>query len=107
MLSHGQDGFGRILDEQELSRSLPGAPELNGIRAGLDSLDALTDKCGDDVRLFEVEMIARAVEIGDQGVDRIEPVLLAIGPRHYDQHLFRETIRRIGLFWVAIPEFGF
>ncbi len=54
-----------------------------------------------------MEIVARAVEIDRQQIDRIEAVLLAIGLAHDQQGFFGDAVGGVGFFGVAVPQFGF
>ena len=102
-----QNALGRVLYIEELARGRAIAPHHDFLVAPLLRLDAFADQSRDDMRGLEIEIIAGAVEIGGQQENRVEAVLLAIGLRLNQQHLLGQTIRRVGLFGIAIPEIVF
>ena len=56
------------------------------------------------MRRVQIEVVARAVEVDRQQDDRVEAVLLAIRLRTDEQCLLRDTVGRVGLLRVSIPE---
>ena len=78
----------------------------NGARCSFASTNFLMS-AGNDVRAARIEVVAHAVEIHRQQVDRVEGVLLPIGLRLHQQHLLRQTVRRVGLLRIAVPQIFF
>jgi hypothetical protein len=56
------------------------------------------------VRGLRIVVVPGAVEVHRQQVDRVEPVLLAVGLCLDEQHLLGDAVRRVGLLGVAVPE---
>ncbi len=56
---------------------------------------------------MQIEIIARAVEIHRQQIDRVEAVLLAIGLAHDQQRFLGDAVGGVGLFGISVPQFGF
>src|SRR5581483_8973513 len=89
-----------IVDVEELARGGAVAPEHDlAVR-----LDHLPDQRRNHVRRLEIEVVARAVEVRRQEIDRVEPVLLAVGLRADEHGLLRHAVRRVRLLGVAVPE---
>ena len=59
------------------------------------------------MRSLQVEIITRTVEIHRQKINRIEPILLTVSLRLHKHHFLGETIRRIRLFRISIPQIIF
>ena len=70
-------------------------------------VDELADHGRDDVRRFQVEVVARAVEVHREEHDAVHAVLLAVGLRLDQHHLLGHAVRRVGLFGIAVPEVVF
>ncbi len=51
-----------------------------------------------------VEIIARTIKVHRQKEDRIVAILLAVRLRLHQQHFLRQSVRRVGLFRVAVPQ---
>jgi hypothetical protein len=54
--------------------------------------------------LSGIEVVAGAVEVHGEQEDRVEPVLLAVGLRLHEEHLLGESVRRVRLLGIAVPE---
>ena len=93
-----------VLDVEELARRRPVAPERDARVAARPGLRHLADERGDHVRGLEVEVVARAVEVHGEEVDRVEPVLLAVGAGAGEQRALGDAVRRVRLLGEAGPE---
>ena len=91
-LGRERDCFGRVIDIQELPGRGAAAPHLNDRPPGLLRLDELRDQGRNDVRRARVNIVARPIQVRRQHVDRVEPVLLAIGLPLNQQPLLREPV---------------
>ncbi len=59
------------------------------------------------MRVLQVDVVAGAVQVHRQKIDRIEPVLLAVRLRLDQQHLLGKAVGRVGLFRVSVPKVVF
>ena len=73
-------------------------------RRRLGRLDVLADHRRDHVRVLEVEVVVRAVEVRDHRDARVESVLAPVGVGEHEQHLLRQPVGRVRLLRVAVPE---
>ena len=70
-LGREDDALGGVVDVEELARGAAGAPDLDVVASPrLARVDALLDQGRDDVRARRVEVVARAVEVDRDQVDR-------------------------------------
>src|SRR5712691_4301107 len=83
---------------------LTGSPHLDRGSLGIACFEAFADERRDHVRVVEVDVVARPVEIDGQQVDAVEAVLLAVRLGLHEQHLLRQAVRSVGLLRVAVPE---
>ena len=51
-----------------------------------------------------VEVVARTIEVHGQQVDALEPILLAVGLQLNEQHLLRQSVWRVRLLRIAVPQ---
>ena len=56
------------------------------------------------MRRLEIEVVARAVQVGREQEDRVHAVLLAVRLRPDEDRLLRDAVRGIRLLRVAVPE---
>ena len=70
VLGREHDPLRGVVDVEELAVARAGAPDLDHLVAALHRLHALADEGGDDVGALGVEVVARAVEVHGQEVDR-------------------------------------
>ncbi len=63
-----------VFDVEKLARRLAGAPDRQHAVAAILGLDALADQGGDDMRTFQIEIVARAVKVDHEQVDAVEAV---------------------------------
>src|SRR5690242_19328879 len=56
------------------------------------------------MRRLEVEVVARPVEVDGQEVQGVRAVLPAVGLRPDEQRLLRDSVRRVRLLWIAVPQ---
>lgn len=75
---------GGIVDEQELATHRAGAPHFHGGRMGELGLVRLDDQGRHDMALHQVEIVARAIEIGRHDGDEVAAVLPAVGLAQLD-----------------------
>src|SRR5439155_20468467 len=98
------DAFSRIVNVEKLTRGATGATDLDVRTILLARVHALLDYRGYDVRALGVEIVARAVKVNGQQVDRVETVLRAVRLSLDQQHLLCEPVRRVGLLRVPVPK---
>ena len=70
---------GQVIGVQELAQRRAGAPAGDGGRVGRLGLVELADERGQDVRVLQVIIVIRPVQIGGHGADEIAAVLAAVG----------------------------
>src|SRR4029077_5602819 len=59
------------------------------------------------MRRLRIEVVVGAIEVYGQEINTIEPVFLSIRLGLDQQHLLGESIRRVGLFRVNMPQIFF
>ena len=83
---------------EELALGGSGTPdgEVGGV--GFLGFMGLAEESGEDVRGFEVEVVAGSVEVGGHEADGVEAVLLAVGLAHFDTGDFGDGVPLVGGF---------
>src|SRR5438128_2288821 len=99
-----KDALSGVLDVKELARRRPVTPERYLLLTGFHRLVDLADDRWNDVRGLQVEIVAGPIQIHWKHYDGIEPILLAVRGRLYEQHLLRQSVRRVRLFGIPVPE---
>src|SRR6185295_14725429 len=96
-----------ILYIQELARRVAGSPNIDVIVAAVSRFDTLAYQRWYDMRAGRIEVVTRAVQVRGQQEDRIEAVLLPVTLRLHQHHLLRQSVGRVGLFRITVPQILF
>jgi len=93
-----------VVDVEELSGRRSGSPDRNfGLSAFL-GFDAFLDEGWYYMRHRWVKLVAWPVKVGRHEVDDILTVLSAVCLRVYEQRLLGQTVGRVRLLWIPVPE---
>jgi hypothetical protein len=92
VLGGQDDRVGAVLDVDELADGLAGAPDLDARGAGHLGLDPLAHQRGDDVRALGIVRVARAVQVRQDQVDRVQAVLALVRLRLHGHHLLGQAV---------------
>ena len=71
--------------------------------AGVDGIDTLFYKGGDDVGAIGIEIISWAVEVDRDKEYAVETIFGAIGLGLHKEHFFCQAVGCVCLLWVAVP----
>ena len=85
-----------VVDEQELPQWGAGPPDDNFRSVLFFGLMNPPNEGGNNVGVFRVKVVARAVDIGRHGGDPVATILNAVGLRLLDASNFRHGVGRIG-----------
>jgi hypothetical protein len=91
-------GLGEVVGVEELSARGSGSPDDHLLRARGLGLRRLADQRGQNVRAGEVEVVARAVEVGGHDGEVAGAVLAVVAPAHLDAGDLGNGIGPVGGF---------
>src|SRR5438128_8673416 len=104
MLGSENDSAGGVFNIKKFPSGSSRSPDTNSLGIPLSGLDTFADQGGDHVRVVEVKIVSRPVEVHEQQLDSDQAELLAISLQLHAEKFLGQAIRGIGFFRISIPQ---